>query len=268
MSEAMILTEIDGRGIATVTVNRPEVHNALNDEVIGELCTAFDALAARDDIKALILTGSGTSFSAGADLNRMRHVAGFSYEENLSDAKITAGMFDTLNTLPMPTIAKVQGSAFAGGLGLIACCDIAVAVEHAKFAVTEARLGLIAAVISPYLIAAIGPGAARRYFQTAERFDAAEAKRIGLLHEVVGADALDGAVESILGEMLKNAPPALRACKALIRHCAGPVTEATRDDTAGRIAAVRATEEGQEGIAAFFEKRKPVWVLEQEGSDQ
>ncbi|MDH3703660.1 MAG: enoyl-CoA hydratase/isomerase family protein [Alphaproteobacteria bacterium] len=268
MAEAIILAEVDDRGIATVTLNRPDVHNALNDEVIGGLCDVFDDFAAREDLKALILTGRGKSFSAGADLNWMRRAAGFSYEENLADAKITAGLFHRLNTLPMPTIAKVQGSAFAGALGLIACCDIAVGAEDAMFAVTEARIGLIAAVISPYLIAAIGPGAARRYFQTAERFDAAEAKRIGLLHEVVRADGLDEAVERILRDMLKNAPLALRACKTLIRECAGPVTEATRDDTAGRIAGIRATAEGQEGIAAFFEKRKPNWSAKQEGSGQ
>ncbi len=268
MSDAMILTEVDDRGIATVTLNRPDVHNALNDEVIGDLSKVFDEFAARDDLKAMILTGRGKSFSAGADLNWMRRAAGFSYEENLADAKITAGMFDKLNTMPMPTIAKVQGSAFAGALGLIACCDIAIGTKDAKFAVTEVRLGLIAAVISPYLIAAIGPGAARRYFQTAERFDAGEAKRIGLLHEVVSADALDASVEGILRGMLKNSPPALRACKTLIRECAGPVTEETRDDTAGRIAGIRATAEGQEGIAAFFEKRKPTWSVQQKVSGQ
>ena len=268
MPEAMILTEVDRRGIATVTLNRPEVHNALNDEVIGGLHAVFDDLAARDDLKALILTGRGRSFCAGADLNWMRRAAGFSHEENIADAKTTAAMFDKLNTLPMPTIARVQGSAFAGALGLIACCDIAVAVEDAKFAVTEARLGLIAAVISPYLVAAIGPGASRRYFQTAERFDAREAKRIGLLHEAVPAEALDTTVEGILREMLKNSPPALRACKTLIRDCSGPVTEATRDDTAGRIAGIRATAEGQEGIAAFFEKRKPAWSVQEKGSGQ
>ena len=268
MPEAMILTDVDARGIATVTLNRPDVHNALSGDVIVGLRTIFDGFAVRDDLKALILTGRGKSFSAGADLNWMRRAAGFSHEENVADAKVTAGMFDALNTLPMPTIAKVQGSAFAGGLGLVACCDIAVAAEDAMFAVTEARLGLVAAVISPYLVAAIGPGAARRYFQTAERFDAAEAKRIGLLHEAVRADALDGTVDGILREMLKNSPPALRACKTLIRECAGPVSEATRNDTAGRIAGIRATVEAQEGIAAFFEKRKPAWAVHQEGSGQ
>lgn len=267
MTDDMILTESDSRGVATVTLNRPEVHNALNDEVIAALCDIFDDFAGRDDVRAVVLTGRGKSFSAGADLDWMRRMAGNSVEENLADAKVMAGMFDKLNTLPMPTIAKVQGSAFAGALGLIACCDIAVAAEHAEFAISEVRIGIIAAAISPYVIAAIGPGAARRYFQTAERFDAAEAKRIGLLHEAVPADALDDTVDAMLGEIFKNAPPALRACKALIRDCAGPVTEATRDDTATRAARLRASDEGKEGVAAFFEKRKPAWAVAGKGGE-
>jgi methylglutaconyl-CoA hydratase len=260
MAEELVLTEVDKRGVATVTLNRPEVHNAFNEEVIGGLRDAFDRMAARDDVRVVVLAGRGKSFSAGADLNWMRRMAGFSLAENKADALRMAGMFDKLNTLPMPTIAKVQGSAFAGGLGLVSACDIAVGADHAKFAVTEVRLGLIAAAISPYVIAAIGPGAARRYFQTAERFDAAEAKRIGLLHEIVAADALDAAVEKIVGEILKNAPASLRASKALIRETAGPVTGELRDETASRIAAIRASDEGKEGIAAFFGKRKPSWA--------
>lgn len=260
MAEKLVLTEIDRRGVATVTLNRPDVHNAFNEEVIGGLRAAFDALAAREDVRVAVLAGRGKSFSAGADLNWMRRMAGFSPAENKADALRMAGMFDKLNRLPMPVIAKVQGSAFAGGLGLVSACDIAVGVDHAKFAVTEVRLGLIAAAISPYVIAAIGPSAARRYFQTAERFDAAEAKRIGLLHEVVAADALDAAVERIAGEILKSAPASLRASKALIRETAGPVSEALREETATRIAAIRASDEGKEGIAAFFGKRKPSWT--------
>lgn len=260
MTGEFVLTEIDARGVATITLNRPEVHNAFNEDVIGGLRDAFDAMAARGDIRVVVLAGRGKSFSAGADLNWMRRMAGYSPAENKADALRMAGMFDKLNTLPMPTIAKVQGSAFAGGLGLISACDIAVGADHAKFAVTEVRLGLIAAAISPYVIAAIGPSAARRYFQTAERFDAAEAKRIGLLHEVVGAEALDSAAEGLVGEILKNAPESLRACKTLIRETAGPVTKELREETAGRIAAIRATDEGREGIAAFFEKRKPSWA--------
>ena len=259
MTEAMILTDIDSRGVATVTLNRPEVHNAFNETVIGDLRDAFDALAADDSVRVVVLEGHGKSFSAGADLNWMRRMAAFSLEENLADAKRMAGMFDKLNMLPMPTIAKVQGSAFAGGLGLVSACDIAIAADHAKFAVTEVRLGLIAAAISPYVIAAIGPAAARRYFQTADRFDAAEAKRIGLLHDAVPAAALDDTVANIVREILKNAPASVRACKTLIRETAGPVTEARREETATRIARIRATPEAREGVGAFFDKRDPDW---------
>lgn len=265
MTSKTVLMEIDGRGVATVTLNRPEVHNCFNEEVVSGLRDCFDQLAGRDDLRAVVLQAGGKSFCAGVDLNWMKEIGTFTEAENVADAKRMASMFDKLNTLPVPTIAKVQGSAFAGGLGLIAACDIAVAADHAKFAVTEVRLGLIAAAISPYLIAAIGAGAARRYFQTAERFDAAEAKRIGLLHDVVPAETLDSAVDAIIGNILKNAPPSLRACKTLIRDSAGPVTEAVRDDTAARIAAIRATPEGQEGISAFFEKRQPAWMAGAEG---
>jgi len=260
MTEKLVLTDIDSRGVATVTLNRPNLHNAFNEEVIAGLRDAFDALADNGDIRVAILTGKGKSFSAGADLNRMSRMAGFSLAENKADALQSAGMYDKLNTLPMPTIAKVQGSAFAGALGLVAACDIAVGAKHAKFAVTEVRLGLMASAISPYVIAAIGPSAARRYFQTAERFDAAEAKRIGLLHEVVPADALDAAVEDIVRSILQNAPAAVAASKRLIRETAGIVDAALQEDTASRIAEIRATDEGKEGIAAFFAKRKPAWA--------
>lgn len=265
MTSKTVLMEIDGRGVATVTLNRPEVHNCFNQEVVIGLRDRFDELSGRDDLRAVVLQAGGKSFCAGVDLNWMKEIGTFTEAENVADAKRMAGMFDKLNTLPVPTIAKVQGSAFAGGLGLIAACDIAVAADHAKFAVTEVRLGLIAAAISPYLIAAIGAGAARRYFQTAERFDAAEAKRIGLLHDAVPAEALDGAVDGIIANILKNAPASLRACKTLIRESAGPITEDTQNDTASRIAAIRATSEGQEGISAFFEKRQPAWMAGTEG---
>jgi methylglutaconyl-CoA hydratase len=171
-----------------------------------------------------------------------------------------AGLFDRLNTMPMPTIARVHGSAFAGGVGVVACCDIAVGAGDAKFAITEVRLGLIPGMISPYIVAAIGPGPARRYCQTAERFDAAEARRIGLLHEVVPAEGLDAAVDGIVAGILKNAPASVAASKRLIRETAGVVTGAMREDTASRMAAIRATDEGKEGVSSFLEKRKPSWV--------
>lgn len=261
MTKKLVLTEIDARGVATVTLNRPDVHNAFNEGIIVGLRDAFDALGGNGDVRAVVLTGTGKSFSAGADLNRMREMADHSPAENKADAMRMAGMFDKLNTLPMPTIARVQGSAFAGGLGLVAACDIAIGVDTAQFAVTEVRLGLIASAISPYVIAAIGPGAARRYFQTAERFDAAEAARIGLLHEVVAAVDLDAVVEGIVGNILKNAPASVAASKRLIRETAGPVSAALQEDTATWIAEIRATDEGREGIASFFEKRKPSWTI-------
>jgi len=267
MTEPFVLTETDDRGVATVTLNRPDVHNAFNEDVIARLSEIFGDLAQQDGLRAVVLTGRGKSFCAGADLKWMTKMAGYSYEENLEDAKRMAAMFDRLNTLPVPTVARIQGSAFAGALGLISACDIAVAADHAKFAVTEVRIGLIAAAISPYVIAAIGPGAARRYFQTAERFDAAEARRLGLLHEVVPADALDETVDGIVGEVLRNAPESLAACKTLIRETAGPVTEELRTETATRIAHLRSEPEAREGIAAFFEKRKPAWVVAAGGGD-
>jgi methylglutaconyl-CoA hydratase len=263
MTEKLVLTEIDGRGVATVTLNRADVHNAFNEGIVDGLRDAFDTLAADSNVRALLLAARGKSFSAGADLNRMRAMGANTPEENRADALRMAETFDRLNTLQVPTIARIQGSAFAGALGLIAACDIAIAVDTAQFAVTEVRLGLIASAISPYVIGAIGPAAARRYFHTAERFDAAEAVRIGLLHEAVPAEDLDATVEGIIDNILKNAPPSLAACKALIRETAGPVSQSLREETAKRIADIRASDEGREGIAAFFEKRKPAWALPQ-----
>lgn len=265
MTTGLVLTDVDARGVATVTLNRPDVHNAFNDEVISALMDAFETIAAGDGVRVLILAANGKSFSAGADLKWMRRMADFSVAENEADAMRLAHMFDRLNGMPMPTIAKVQGPAFAGGLGLISACDVAIGVETAKFAVTEVRLGLIAATISPYVIAAIGPSAARRYFQTAARFDAEEAARIGLLHDVVAPDALDGAVDTVVQNILRNAPASVAASKRLIHETAGVIDDGLLKETAARIARARATDEGKEGIAAFFEKRKPVWSTEGEG---
>src|SRR3546814_4189266 len=183
MTESILLTEIDGRGVARVTLNRPEVHNAFNDALIAELKAAFDRLAADAAVRVVVLAGNGKSFSAGADLNWMKRMAGYSEEENFAEAMRVAEMFHTVNSLPQPTVERVHGSAFAGGLGLVSVCDIAIAALEAKFAGTEVRIGLIPATISPYLMEAIGPRAARRWFLTAERFDAAEAKRNGLVQD-------------------------------------------------------------------------------------
>ncbi|MDA0656338.1 MAG: enoyl-CoA hydratase/isomerase family protein [Proteobacteria bacterium] len=262
MDEALILQERDDLGVATVTLNRPEVHNAFNDVVIAELSAVLQSIADDADIRVLVLRSEGKSFSAGADLNWMKAAVSNSQAENEASAAKMAQLFHRLDSMPMPTIARVQGSAFAGGLGLVVCCDMAIGARHAKFAVTEVKLGLIPAVISPYLTAAIGPGAARRYFHTAEVFDAEEAKRIGILHEAVDLEDLDESVNGLIKAILGNAPEANAACKKLIREIGSTVDESTRADTARRIAAIRATEEAQEGIAAFFDKRAPGWVMD------
>ncbi|MCC7048635.1 MAG: enoyl-CoA hydratase/isomerase family protein [Alphaproteobacteria bacterium] len=256
-----LLTGTDPRGVATVTLNRPEVHNAFDDALIAELTAAFKKLEADGSVRIVILTGAGKSFSAGGDLGWMRRMADYSEAENLADARGLAALMRTLDRLAKPTIALVQGPAYAGACGLIACCDIAICVDSASFAVTETRIGLIPAVISPYLMAAIGERAARRYFLTAERFDAAEALRLGLVHQVVAAGDLAAAGDKIVAALLACGPNALKEAKALIRRVAhSPVDDVLIDDTATRIARVRATPEGKEGVSSFLEKRKPSWV--------
>jgi len=259
MGEARLLCEVDARGVATVTLNRPEVHNAFNEALIADLTATFRRLDGEDGVRAVVLTGAGRSFCAGADLNWMKRMADYDAAENLADARRAAEMLHALDSLRCPTVARVQGSAFAGGMGLIACCDIALAADHAKFAVTEVRIGLSPSTISPYLLAAMGPRAARRYWLTAERFDAAEALRVGLLDGVAPAAALDALVAATIDDLLLGAPGALAACKELARQLAGPVDAAMRDDTAARIARIRAAPEGREGVAAFLEKRPPAW---------
>jgi methylglutaconyl-CoA hydratase len=260
MDEALILQECDDRGVATVTLNRPDVHNAFNDVVIAELNAVLESIAEDEDIRVLVLRSEGKSFSAGADLNWMKAAVSNSQAENEASAAKMAQLFHRLDSMPMPTIARVQGSAFAGGLGLVVCCDMAIGARHAKFAVTEVKLGLIPAVISPYLTTAIGPGAARRYFHTAEVFDAEEAKRIGILHEAVDLEDLEESVSGLIKAILGNAPEANAACKMLIREIGFSANENTRADTSRSIAAIRATEEAQEGISAFFDKRAPGWI--------
>jgi methylglutaconyl-CoA hydratase len=260
VSEALILSETDARGVATVTLNRPDVHNAFNDAVIRELAETLERIAADEKVRVLVLEGAGKSFSAGADLKWMKAAIDNTEAENEASAAEMAALFHRLDSMPVPTIARVQGSAFAGGLGIVVCCDIAIGVLEAKFAVTEVKLGLIPAVISPYLTAAIGPGAARRYFHTAEVFDAVEAKRIGVLHDAVPAEQLDERIAETVEAILGNAPEANVACKALIRDLASLADPDTRKDTSRRIAAIRATPEAQEGIGSFFEKRAPNWA--------
>jgi len=217
-------------------------------------------MAGDPDVRAVVLAGAGRSFSAGADLNWMRRTADYSEVENLADARALAGLMRTLDRLPKPTVALVQGAAYGGGVGLVACCDIAVASTAAVFSLSEVRLGLLPSVISPYVVDAIGPRAARRYFLTAERFDAAEARRLGLVHEVVAPEDLEAAGARVLAALAECGPAAQAASKALVARVArGPIDDAMVEDTARRIAALRATPEGREGVMAFLEKRKPSW---------
>jgi methylglutaconyl-CoA hydratase len=248
-------------GVVRVTLNRPDLHNAFDDRLIAELSQALSRLGEDDAVRAIVLTGAGKSFSAGADLNWMRRMAEYSEEENLADARALARLTRTLNEMPKPTVARVNGAALGGGTGLVACCDIAIASDKASFGTTEARLGIIPAVIGPYVIAAIGPRQARRLMLTGERIPACEAARIGLVHEVVPAEGLDAAVDAVLENLLKCGPKAIAAAKGLVRGLTGrPITAEIVDDTAQRIARLRATAEAREGIAAFLEKRRPAWL--------
>lgn len=261
MTTETILTQIDDRGVATLTMNRPELHNAFDDLLIAALTAELRRLEADDSVRVVILAASGRSFSAGADLSWMRRMADYTREENLTDAQVLAELMRTLATLKKPTIAQVQGAAFGGGVGLVACCDVAIASRRATFCLSEVKLGLIPAVISPYVVEALGPRAARRYFQSAEIFDAAEARGLGLVHEVTGEEELPAAVERLAATLLLNGPRAMAAAKELVaRVASGPIDEAMIRDTAERIADTRASAEGKEGLSAFLEKRKPRWV--------
>jgi methylglutaconyl-CoA hydratase len=261
MSEPTILTNIDNRGVATLTMNRPELHNAFDDSLIAELTDALRELDEDPDVRVVVLAASGKSFSAGADLNWMRRMADYSYEQNLADAEGLAELMRTLDTLSKPTIALVQGAAYGGGVGLVACCDIAIATVRASFCLSEVKLGLIPAVISPYVIAAVGSRSARRYFLSAESFDAGEAYLLGLVHQVVADEReLAAASDRMTAQLLANGPAAMAAAKVLIAAVAGrQVDDALIADTAGRIADQRSSLEGREGLSAFLEKRKPSW---------
>lgn len=247
--------------VATVTLNRPDLRNAFNEGAIAELARVFDELGRNDAVRAVVLAANGPSFCAGADLNWMKKMAGYSHDENEADAMRLADMLRTIYLCPKPTVARVQGDCYAGGMGLVAACDIVVASETAGFCLSEVKLGLIPATISPYVIKAMGEQAARRYFLTAERFDAAEAQRIGVAHAVVAPEALDATVAGIVKALVNNSPHAVQQAKTLVREIVGqPVDDALLLDTAGRIAAIRASTEGREGVASFLEKRKPTWI--------
>lgn len=256
---AMLEIRRDG-AVARVRMNRPDVHNAFDDALIAELTRQLDALGQSREVRVVVLEGAGASFSAGADLNWMRGMARMSEDENREDSLALARLMRTLDALPKPTIARVHGAAFGGGVGLIACCDIAIGVHEARFGLTEARLGLLPAVISPYVINAIGARQARRWFASAEMFDATEAQRIGLLHQVVEADALDAAVDRQIALLLKAGPIAAASAKALVRDVSAHADGARHDrDNAALIARLRVSPEGQEGLGAFLDKRAPSW---------
>ncbi len=248
--------------IGLVTMNRPERHNAFDDALVAELTEALRSMEAEEGVRVVVLSGAGKSFSAGADLHWMRRMASYSMDENRRDSMALASLMRTLAHLAKPTVARVQGPAYGGGVGLVACCDVAIAAQNATFALTEAKLGLIPAVISPYVVAAIGERAARRYFLSAERIGAVEACRLGLVHEVAASEGdLDEKIGIVVDSMLACGPVAQREAKALIRAVANrPVTSELLQDTAERIAKLRASPEGREGIAAFLEKRRPSWV--------
>ena len=250
-------------GFALLSLARPDVHNAFDETLIAELTAALRALDADAAVRAVVLLGHGRSFCAGADLNWMKKMAGYGHAENLADAQALAAMLKTLNTLSKPTVARVHGAAYGGGVGLVACCDIAIAAQDATFALSEAKLGLIPATISPYVIEAIGARMARRYFLSAERFDAAEAYRIGLVHDIVLQGDLDSRINEVLGALVVAGPRAQAESKALIRAVASrPVDDSVIADTAARIARVRSTPEAKEGVAAFLGKRRAAWVPE------
>jgi len=247
--------------VAEIQMQRPAVHNAFNACLIEELTLALDALAVNADVRVVVLAGAGPSFSAGADMHWMRAMAVASEADNRADALALARLLRTLDALPKPTIARVHGTALGGGVGLIACCDIAIGVNEARFGLTESKLGLLPAVISPYVIAAIGARQARRWFATAEIFDAATALRLGLLHDLVSADALDDAIERQIALLLKAGPIASARAKRLVADVlAEPDLDARDAANAELIARLRVSPEGQEGLTAFLDKRAPAWV--------
>lgn len=255
----MLLVE-KSNGVARITLNRPGVRNAFDDALIAALRKAFDEAGGDPSVRVVVLAGSGPAFCAGADLNWMKRMAGYGYEQNLADAQALADMLAALDRMPKPTIARVHGPAFAGGTGLVAACDIAIGTPEAKFCFSEAKLGLSPATISPHVMRAIGERAARRYFLTAEVFDAAEAERIGLLTFSVQKDLLDKTIDDLLTHLLAGGPHAHREIKALVRAVSGrSVDEALVKETAKRIAEIRVSPEGKEGIASFLEKRKASW---------
>ncbi len=261
MTTKSVILEIDNRGVATVTLNRADKHNAFDEHVIAELTTCFTEIAGNEQIRVLVLRSNGKNFCAGADLDWMKRMATYGHEENLGDANALANMLHRLNFLHIPTLARVQGAAMGGGAGLVCCCDIAIAASNASFAFSEAKLGLIPATISPYVLQSIGTQASRRYFLTAERFKAERALSLGMVSDLVDESELDDRINELVDSILANSPAAVKAAKQLIFDVDGKsVTDELMQMTSERIADIRASNEGKEGLAAFLEKRKPSWV--------
>ena len=247
--------------VARVYLNRPEVRNAFNQHSIAELTQVFTELSADGTLRAIVLGGHGKAFCAGADLSWMREMAGYSWQQNRADAQRLADMLWTIYSCPVPVVGRIHGDCYAGGVGLASVCDVLVAAQGVNFCLSEARLGLLPGTISPYVVRAMGEQASRRYFVTAERFSAAQAHTMGFVHELCEAEALDAKVDEIVATLVANGPMALRACKKLVQDVAGvPITAALRDETARRIADIRASDEGREGVQSFLNKRKPAWL--------
>ena len=256
-----VITQIDSRGIAQVILNNPDKHNAFDDQMIIQLTEAFHTVAANPDVRIMLLKSEGKSFSAGADLEWMKRMASYSYQQNLNDARALAAMLKALHQMPIPTIARVQGAAFGGAIGLISCCDIAVASSKASFALSEVKIGLVPSTISPYVIAAIGERHAKRYFMTAERFDTNTALQISLVHEAVEEQFLDDKVEQLITAILSNGPEAVVAAKQLVFAVSGKAIDSSLiEHTCEVIAGIRVSAQGQEGLSAFLDKRKPHWL--------
>jgi methylglutaconyl-CoA hydratase len=257
----MATLNIQTGAVATVTLNRPEVRNAFNDEVIAELAAAFVQLGQDCQVRAIVLAAEGSAFCAGADLNWMRRMADYTHAENLADAAQLAEMLRVIYTCPKPTVARIQGDVYAGGMGLVSACDMAVSVDSANYCLSEVKLGLYPATISPYVIRAMGARAAHRYFLTAERFDSAEALRIGFVHAVLPAEQLDDKVAEITKALVNASPNAVRECKTLLTEVAGKAIDtALIAHTVQGIASIRASAEGKEGVQSFLQKRKPNWL--------
>lgn len=256
-----VVTRVDDRGVATITMNNPDKHNAFDDAIIAELSAAFEQVGSDANVRVVILASEGRSFSAGADLNWMKRMAGYTRDENFRDSQALAEMLRHLNFMPKPTIARVQGAAFGGAVGLVSCCDMAIGSPRASFCLSEVKIGLMPATISPYVVAAMGQRASRRYFTTAERFNADTALQLGLLSQVSDEEALDATIEDLVSQLLSNSPAAVQEAKQLVFD----VADKTIDDelikeTCQRIADIRVSVEGQEGLGAFLEKRQPAWT--------